>query len=115
MDFNLFTDEEIIKELASRCDSMRIKKELSEKDVSDKGGTNSDAIYRFKNGRNISLTNFIKIIRGIGELDNLEKLLRIDEQQSIREIKKSKTPKRIFKSRKKDNENDTDFIWGEDK
>jgi len=115
MDFNLLTDEDIIKELASRYDYSRLNKKLSEKDVSDKGGTNSDAIYRFKNGKNISLTNFIKILRGVGELDKLEKLLKTDEYQSIREVKKAKTPKRIFKSRKKDSKNNKDFIWEEDK
>lgn len=112
MDFNLLTDEEIIKELALRCDFIRLDKQLSEKDVSKAGGTTIDAIYRFKTGKNISITNFIKILRGIGELDILDSMLKEDLPKSIRKNKIVKRKKRVHKptlSNKK-----SDFVWGED-
>lgn len=112
MNFELLTDEEIIKELASRYENIRLQKRLSEKDVSNKGGTNSDALYRFKKGSNISLGNFIKILRGVGELNSLEKLLKAQKLQSLRDTNKQKIPKRVFKSKKSKKD---EFIWGEDR
>lgn len=112
MNFELLTDEEIIKQLAVRYEKIRLQKRLSEKDISKQGGTNSDALYRFKKGSNISLSNFIKILRGAGELDSLEKLLKPQEIKSIR-VKEEKLPKRVFKNKKE--QNNSEFVWGEDR
>ncbi len=112
MNFNLLTDEEIIKELALRCDTIRLDKQFSEKDVSQVGGTTIDAIYRFKTGKNISITNFIKILRGIGKLDDLEQLLKDNSPKSIRKNIVTKRKKRVHKSSKSNAK--IDFIWGDD-
>ena len=112
MDFNLLTDEEIIKELALRCDTIRLDKQLSEKDVSKKGGTTLDAIYRFKTGKNISITNFIKILRGIGELDILDQILKENLPRSILNDKVTKRKKRVRKPSVKNKNGD--FSWGDD-
>jgi predicted transcriptional regulator len=112
MDFNLLTDKEIIKELAFRCDAIRVDKKLTEKDVSKVGGTTIDAIYRFKTGKNISITNFIKILRGIGEIDMLDQLLREDSPKSIRKDKISKRKKRVHKPTLSNEKGD--FVWGDD-
>ncbi len=112
MDFNLLTDEEIIKELAFRCDSIRLDKQLTEKDVSQVGGTTIDAIYRFKTGKNISITNFIKILRGIGKLDDLDQLLKDNSPKSIRKNIVIRRKKRVHKSSQSNEKRD--YVWGDD-
>lgn len=112
MDFNLLTNEDIIKELGKNYEELRLQKRLSDEDVHKKGGVSIDAIQRLKNGYNINLLNFIKILKGLGELDKLQKLLEVKEEFSIQKTTKSAKPKRIFKSKKDIN---SEFIWGEDK
>lgn len=113
MDFNLHTDKDVIRELGDRYEKIRLKKGLSDEDVSKKGGATIAAIQRLKSGENINLVNFIKILRGLGEINRLDKLLVIEDDFSIREKVKKSTPKRVFKSKKSNDNND--FVWGDDK
>lgn len=110
MDFNLLNDIEILKELGKRYEDIRLELSLSNEDVAKRGGTTTDAIYRFKSGKSISMTNFIKIMRGLGKLDKLDKLLQ-EVEFSIKDLKPIKKPKRIFKTKKTLN---TDFKWGDE-
>ncbi len=113
MNFNLHTDKDVIRELGYRYEKIRLKNGLSDENVSKKGGATIAAIQRLKSGENINLVNFIKILRGLGEINRLDKLLVIEEDFSIRETIKKTTPKRVFKNKKSDVYND--FVWGEDK
>lgn len=114
VNFNLLTDEDMIKEFGKRYEIIRLQKRLSDNDVAKKGGISKDAIHRLKNGSNINLSNFIKILRGLDELDSLEKLIIPKKEPiSIRDLNPKKTPKRIFKSKK--SSTNIDFKWGDDK
>ncbi|XOB61071.1 helix-turn-helix domain-containing protein [Campylobacterota bacterium DY0563] len=112
MDFNLLTNEDIIKELGKNYEELRLRKKLSDEDVHKKGGVSIDAIQRLKSGSNINLINFIKILKGLGELDKLQKLLEVKEEFSLKQKAKKTKPKRIFKTKKDTNNN---FIWGDEK
>lgn len=112
MNFNLLTNENIIKELGKNYESLRLQKKLSDEDVQKAGGVSIDAIQRLKNGSNINLINFIKILRGLGELDKVQKLLEVKEEFSIQNRDKKPKIKRIFK---KKTDTNNDFVWDEDK
>jgi len=111
MNFNLLTDDDIIKEFGSRYEKIRLNKRLSDEDVMKTGGVSKDAIHRLKNGLNINLSNFIKILRGLGELDSLEKLIEPKANISLIKTKINKTPKRIFKTAIKNNNR---IKWGDE-
>jgi len=110
--FSLINDDDIIKELARRYEKMRIYKELSDEDVSKNGGVSRDAIYRMKRGENISLVNFIRILRGLSELDALENVIKEVQELSLKDMYyKKKVKKRIFKKTKDKNKS---FKWGDE-
>ncbi len=111
MSYKLKTDEEIMKDLASKLDLIRRMKEIKDEELVAKGGTNRVVLNKFRNGHGgISLKSFIRLLRGIGELDRLESLLKIPEQYSP--AGKSRTiPKNRVRTKKNKN---TDFIWGDD-
>jgi hypothetical protein len=109
--YKFLSNDDIGKELAKKFEKIRISKELSEFEVATKGGTNTAAIYRFKKTGKITLTNFIMILKGIGELDNLEQLMNIDNEYSPIPQAEMKTKKRIMK--KKEN-NNNEFKWGDE-
>jgi len=112
-DFNLMNDEEIIKTLAKRFEQVRIKNELSEVDVCKQGGTNKDAIHRFKNGKNINLKNFIAMLRGVGLLEELSNVFVSQTEYSPKPQVQKKPKKRVFKKNKDVNIND-EFKWGDE-
>lgn len=113
MNFKLLNNEDIIKEFGKKYEKLRLQKNLSDEDIQKKGGVSKDAIHRLKNGSNINLINFIKILRGLGELDSLENILNFEESFSIKEKIKRKQKKRVFKKKESIISN-KDFIWGDE-
>lgn len=111
MRFSLMNDEEILKELAIRVDQRRREKEMSDTLLVEKSGTNIASLKRFRaNKGTISLTSFIRLLRGLGELDALNTLLESTQTFSpAKEIEKS-LKKRIYKKKLKASA----FQWGDE-
>ena len=67
----------IIQLLGQRYKDTRIALQLTQKDISDKTGISMSTIRRFENGLtfNLTLANFIALLKAIGFADNLEETL----------------------------------------
>lgn len=76
MTFEHMTDREILQELADRLDYLRRSKAFSDKQTAQRGGVSVRTLVAFRGeNKDIALTSFIKLLRGIGELGRLEALL----------------------------------------
>lgn len=76
MTFEHKTDREILAELANRLDFQRRTKGYTDKQTSERGGVSVRTLVAFRGAqKDIAMTSFIKLLRGIGELDRLEELL----------------------------------------
>jgi hypothetical protein len=111
-EFTLMTDDEILKEIASRFEKKRLQKQISDHDIIKKGGCTKDALWRFRSGEAITTKNLIKILRGLGELGALDQLFQIEDTYRPSLKKTPDTPKRVYPKKKKQQK---PFIWGEDK
>ncbi|MCL4431776.1 MAG: transcriptional regulator, XRE family protein [Epsilonproteobacteria bacterium] len=111
MRFSLLSDEEILKELAHRIDQRRREKEISDADLVEKSGTNIATLKRFRaNKGTISLTSFIRILRGLEELDALNALLESTQTFSPAQQLEKPLKKRIYKKKSKP----SNFQWGDE-
>jgi len=111
MDYSLMSDDEILQELGRRCEKLRLTKEISDAELSKKGGITKDALWRFRNGEPITTKNLVKIIRGLGELHQLEQLFKVEEEFRPSQTKPETLPKRVRAKSKKMGK----IVWGEDK
>ena len=112
MAYELNTDDEIIHDLGKKFDLLRRSKEIPISALLEKSGTNHDTYDRFVNAKSgISLKNFIRLLRGIGELNKLEKIFEIPTFYSPLQEEPTSPKKRIHKKK----ENHSTFVWGEDK
>ncbi|MDA3955341.1 helix-turn-helix transcriptional regulator [Oceanispirochaeta sp.] len=111
MDYSLMKDDEILRDLAEKMDVLRIEKRMKDSDLESAGGISRQLISNFRNGkRSISLKSFIRILRGLGELDRLESLFAETRQYSPLAESVKKQPRRV-----RDNGNrEEDFKWGDD-
>ena len=111
MSYTLMTDNEIMQDIANKLDFLRRSKGIKDEILVSKGGTNRVVLNKFRNGSGgISLKTFIRLLRGIDELDKLEILLTQPEEYSP-SGKKSSIPKKRVRSKKI---KETHFSWGED-
>ena len=108
MNFQLMTNEQILEALGNQFEELRIQKRVQNKEIINKGGASKDAINNFRhhNG-DIKLSSLINILRGLDELDRLQKLLKTTTEYSPT-LQGKKIPKRIYKKKNKD------FKWGDE-
>lgn len=104
MDFSLMSDNEIMAELADRLDLTRRNKTITDEQLIVDGGSNHNTLNRFRSHQGgISLVNFIRLLRGVGALDQLEQLLKVDAGYSpaadVAGKQQKEPPKRIRKKR----------------
>lgn len=111
MRFSLMSDDDILIELAHRIDRTRREKEINDNELVEKSGTNISTIKRFRSNKgSISLTSFIRILRGLGELDALNSLLESTQTYSPAKQRQKPLKKRIYKKTLKPK----DFKWGDE-
>ena len=109
MQFELMTDKDVVAALGERFDKVRRHKHIQDKELLAASGTSSAVLAKFRKGGNINLESFVKLMRGIGELEALEKLLHVPESFSPTGENK-KIPQRIRKSK----EDEKNFQWGDE-
>lgn len=110
MRYDLMKDIDIIHDLAEKIDRIRIRKRLKDKDVEAAGGISRQLLSDFRNGkRSVSLKSFIRLLRGIGELDRLQTLLSDSSDYSPMLGEEKELPKRV----RDKNSLDKDFKWGD--
>ena len=81
--FDLMTDQAIIAQLGQQFDLLRRSKSIQDKTVIEDGGVHGSSLNNFRQGTgNPTLTTLIKILRGLGELERLEKLFAIPQHYS---------------------------------
>jgi len=110
MNFNIMTDHEVVIALGQQYDHLRRHKQLQDKEILAASGTSSADLAKFRSGKgNITLETFVKLMRAVGELNSLEKLLLVPGQYSPT-AKKIELPERIHKSKLPK----SSFTWRDD-
>lgn len=109
MAYRLLNDEEIVKDLGQKIEYLRRLKGLQSQELCEKGGAGYTAYRNLVNGKNgVSLKTFVALLRGLGELDTLEKLFTVKNEYSpTGKIEEPK--KRIFKKKRISTP-----IWGDE-
>ena len=96
MDYRIKTDESIILDLAAKFEALRIRKRIKDTDIEKAGGISRKILYNFRKGTSaITLKSFIRLLRGIDELDRLQKLFEEIREYSPLEGPEKELPKRV--------------------
>ncbi len=112
MSYNLLTDEEILADLARKLDHLRRAKKLKDEELVARGGTSRFVLNKFRSGAGgITLTSFVRLLRGLGELDQLESLLKQSDYYTPTGRNRDIPAQRVRDSK----EEDKPLLWGEDR
>lgn len=98
IDYNTITDQEIFVILGQRVKEYRLAEKKSQQTLAQLSGVSCSTISHFEQGysTNISLKSFMTILRAMGLIDELEKILPElpMNPEIVKKIEKM-TPKRI--------------------
>ena len=95
--FALLSDEEVALVLAHRAKGVRIEQNRKQSDVAHNAGLRSTSTYsNFEQTGVVTLQNFIKIIRSLGRIEELEQILHQTLDEKIKRFEKNslKAPRR---------------------
>ena len=111
MEYRVMTDDDIIKDLARHFETLRIKKQLKEAEIEEFSGISRRTMYNFRQGATaITLKNFIRLLRAIGELDRLQHLFQKPEKYSPLSNAGKDLPKRVRDKQR----TEKNFTWGDE-
>lgn len=77
MDLREYSNAQILRMLGPRFRSYRLALDCKQKDMADKAGMSEATLRKFENGHldNMNMNNFMSLLRQIGKLNELDKLL----------------------------------------
>ncbi len=106
------TNQEVLAMLGKRFDELRRKKIIRDEEVIARSGVSHGTLSAFKSGKgNISMINFIKLLRAIDAIEHLEGLLLSEGEaySPLPQKESRKLPQRIHKKNKPNT-----FKWGDE-
>ncbi|MBR3058439.1 MAG: helix-turn-helix transcriptional regulator [Clostridiales bacterium] len=101
------------KNLCERLQQYRIHYPLTQRELAEKSGVSVRSISRFENGEDISLSNYMKLLRA---MDLEERMVEMIPDQTKRpSYYLEKETKRSRASGTRDNKGSAPFVWGDEK
>ena len=62
----------VLKELGERIKDLRISENMTQNDLADRSGVSVKTICRIEKGDNLSIMNYLNVLRALGILENLQ-------------------------------------------
>lgn len=69
------TDEAVLCELGARLERTRLERNLTQRALAEEAGVERKALQRLEAGQPVRLTSFIRVLRALGLLEALERLV----------------------------------------
>ena len=104
--------------IGRNLEEMRVESQLSDSEVLTKGGIKSSTWTNLKAGKNVTMTNLIKALKGLNRLDLLEPLADYERpvgpMSLVRDSGGLKRRIRTKKNGREDPEGKSTFQWGDE-
>lgn len=105
-------EQVVIRELGFRIKQYRVSLNITQNDLAVKCGISTSTIVRIENGEDSIFSNYIKILNGLGLIQNVDILIP-EPQPDFKALFENKPPRQRAKT-KREKGNET-WVWGEDK
>lgn len=69
------SDGTVLRELGSRLSRTRLERNLSQEQLANEAGVAKSTVERIEAGREVKLTSFVRILRALGQLEDLDRLI----------------------------------------
>lgn len=82
------SDRAVLAELGERLRAVRLARNLSQQKLAQEAGVGRMTVQRLEEGGSTSLTSLIRILRALGELDGLTRLLPPPGPSPLEEVRR---------------------------
>ena len=113
------SDEAVLAELGMRLGRTRLERNLTQRELAAEAGVERKAVQRIEAGESVNLTSLIRVLRPLGLLDALDRLVMEPTPSPIELLKlHGKTRRRASGARRKrtpDEREAASWHWGDEK
>ena len=113
MDLDGKFESEIFNEITERVRQYRISCGMTQADLADRAFVAPGTVARFERGKDISLLNFIKILKALGLEKNMDMLIPDHTKRPSYYVSERKEKQRVRKSSAEEKKENT-WKWGDD-
>lgn len=108
------TDRTVLSELGSRLSRHRLDRNLTQAQLAHEAGVSKRTLVRLENGESSQLTNFVRVLRALGLLTNLDALVPKPLPSPVAQLKaRTKERRRAFPAAKNPRPGST-WTWGDE-
>ena len=115
-DIKLMGDQAIIAELGKRLTRYRLNANISQTQLANEAGISRKTVYNAENGQSIQLESLVRLLRALGQLENLNAFLPSPQISPISLAdRKGKIRRNAYNSQKNSTaDKTTEWTWPED-
>jgi len=111
---NDLTDRTVLAELGDRLSRHRLERNLTQAQLAHEAGISKRTLIRLENGESSQLTTFVRVLRALGLLTNLDALVPTPLPSPVAQLKaRTKERRRAFPAAKKRRPGST-WTWGDE-
>lgn len=110
---HLYSDETALTILAQQIRQKRIELRMTQAELAKQAGISKRSLERLEAGGSVQLTNFIRVLRPLGLLENILALLPEEVESPIEQLKAHQKKQRQRVSPTRLNDTNT-WTWGDD-
>jgi putative transcriptional regulator len=81
------SDAAVLEELGSRLARTRLEQNVSQEQLADEAGVSKSTIERIEAGRPVKLNSFVRILRALGRLELLDRLVPVPLPSPIERVR----------------------------
>jgi transcriptional regulator with XRE-family HTH domain len=109
------TDKAVLTELGERLARWRLERNLSQGAVGDEAGVGRRTVQRLEAGESVQLTSFIRVLRVLGLLESLDRLIPEPTPSPLERLKLAgRERQRARRSRPSDSDTEGPWRWGDE-
>jgi len=105
------SDDAVLKELGRRLQRYRLNRNLTQAALAKEAGVSERTINRIEHGQSTQLSNFIRLLRSLGLLENMDALVPMTAISPIQQMKLQGKNRKRASSAKHKKEDDA-WSWG---
>lgn len=108
-------DPAVLEELGTRLRELRLERNLSQQRLAEEAGVGRVTVQRIEEGKSASLTSFVRILRALGALEDLDRLLPVASPSPIDELeRRGRRRRRAGAPRRSEQAEPGKWRWGDE-
>jgi transcriptional regulator with XRE-family HTH domain len=113
-------DEDVLAELGARLERVRLERNVTQRELAAAAGVGRKAVQRIEAGESITLTSLVRMLRALGLLEGLERLIPATTPSPIELLQTRGRPRRRAsgeRAKRKGSpppERDNPWRWGDE-